>query len=126
MTSDNSPVWFITGCSTGFGRELAKLVLDRGWCAVVTARDTSRVQDLLSGREDRALALALDVTDAGQVEDSVKAAEERFGVIDVLVNNADLVLGAFGVEAVRGKLAGVIEEIDAWKETSLGADFPQA
>jgi len=36
-----------------------------------------------------------------------------------------LVLGAFGVEAVRGKLAGVIEEIDAWKETSLGADFPQ-
>ena len=88
MTSDSAPVWFITGCSTGFGRELAKLVLDRGWRAVVTARDASRVQDLLSGREDRALALALDVTDAGQVEDSVKAAEERFGAIDVLVNNA--------------------------------------
>ena len=281
MTSDNSPVWFITGCSTGFGRELAKLVLDRGWRAVVTARDGSRVQDLLSGREDRGLALSLDVTDAGQVAASVKAAEERFGAIDVLVNNAGygyqasveegddaeiramfeanvfglaamtrsvlpgmrarrrghivnissvagfvgfpgsgyyaatkhaieglsdalareveplgikvlcvepgpfrtdwagrslkqtpsriadyaetaaarmqstsgisgkqpgdpvracvaiikaveaedpprhLVLGAFGVEAVRGKLAGVIEEIDAWKETSLGADFPQ-
>jgi NADP-dependent 3-hydroxy acid dehydrogenase YdfG len=88
MTSDSTPVWFITGCSTGFGRELAKLVLDHGWRAVVTARDTSRVQDLLSGREDRALALVLDVTDAGQVKDSVKAAEERFGAIDVLVNNA--------------------------------------
>ena len=37
-----------------------------------------------------------------------------------------LVLGAFGVDAVRGKLAGVIEEIDAWKETSLGADFPES
>ena len=88
MTSDSSPVWFITGCSTGFGRELARLVLDRGWCAVVTARDTSRVQDLLSGHEERALALALDVTEAGQVAASVKAAEERFGAIDVLVNNA--------------------------------------
>jgi len=281
MTSDSAPVCFITGCSTGFGRELAKLVLDRGWRAVVTARDASRVQDLLSGREDRALALSLDVTDAGQIAVSVKAAEERFGAIDVLVNNAGygyqttieegddaeiramfeanvfglaamtravlpgmrarkrghivnissvagfvgfpgsgyyaatkhaveglsdalvreveplgikvlcvepgpfrtdwagrslkqtpsriadyadtaasrmqatsgisgkqpgdpvracaaiikavesqnpprhLVLGAFGVEAVRSKLAGVIEEIDAWKETSLGADFPQ-
>ena len=88
MTSDSTPVWFITGCSTGFGRELAKLVLDRGWRAVVTARDASRLQDLLSGHEDRALALALDVTEAGQVAASVKAAEERFGAIDVLVNNA--------------------------------------
>src|SRR4051795_5276772 len=88
MTSDNSPVWFIPGCSTGFGRELAKLVLDRGWRAVVTARDASRVKDLLSGREDRALALSLDVTDADQIAVSVKAAEERFGAIDVLVNNA--------------------------------------
>jgi NAD(P)-dependent dehydrogenase (short-subunit alcohol dehydrogenase family) len=281
MTSDSSPVWFITGCSTGFGRELARLVLDRGWRAVVTARDSSRVQDLTTGHEDRALPLSLDVTDAGQVAASVKAAEARFGAIDVLVINAGygyqapieegddaeiramfeanvfglaamiravlpgmrarrrghivnissvagfvgfpgsgyyaatkhaveglsdslareveplgikvlcvepgpfrtdwagrslkqtpsriadyadtvasrmqatsdisgkqpgdpvracaamikaveapnpprhLVLGAFGVEAVRGKLAGVIEEIDAWKETSLGADFPQ-
>ena len=67
MTSDSSPVWFITACSTGFGRELAWLVLDREWRAVVTARDTSRLQDLVSGHEERALALALDVTDAVQV-----------------------------------------------------------
>ncbi|UEM21640.1 SDR family NAD(P)-dependent oxidoreductase [Skermanella mucosa] len=281
MTTDSSPVWFITGCSTGFGKELARMVLDRGWRAVVTARDADRVRDLTRGYEDRALALSLDVTDAGQVASSVKAAEDRFGAIDVLVNNAGygyqapveegddaeiramfeanvfglaamiravlpgmrtrkrghivnlssvagfvgfpgsgyyaatkhaveglsdslareveplgikvlcvepgpfrtdwagrslkqtpsrvpdyaetaaarmratadisgkqpgdpvracaamikaveaenpprhLVLGAFGVDAVRGKLAGVIEEIDAWKETSLGADFPK-
>lgn len=86
--SDNSPVWFITGCSTGFGRELAKLVLDRGWRVVVTARDIDRVRELTDGHKESALALALDVTDAGQVAASVKAAEDRFGAIDVLVNNA--------------------------------------
>ena len=46
MASQTAPVWFITGCSTGFGRELARLVLARGWRAVVTARDTARVADL--------------------------------------------------------------------------------
>jgi NAD(P)-dependent dehydrogenase (short-subunit alcohol dehydrogenase family) len=88
MTQSSTPVWFITGCSTGFGRDLAKLVLDRGWRAVVTARDADRVSDLVAGAGDRALALALDVTNAGQVTDAVKAAQDRFGRIDVLVNNA--------------------------------------
>lgn len=88
MTIPASPVWFITGCSTGFGRDLAKLVLDRGWRAVVTARDADRVVDLVEGHEDRALALALDVNDQAQVEAAVSAAKDRFGRIDVLVNNA--------------------------------------
>lgn len=88
MTLSENPVWFITGCSTGFGRELAQLVLRRGWRAVVTARDAARVQDLVSGCEDRALALSLDVTDSDQIAAAVKQAEERFGAIDVLVNNA--------------------------------------
>lgn len=88
MSQSSTPVWFITGCSTGFGRELAQLVLERGWRAVVTARDASRVADLVTGQEDRALALALDVTDAGQVTAAVAAAKDRFGRIDVLVNNA--------------------------------------
>ena len=88
MASETSPVWFITGCSTGFGLELARLVLGRGWRAVVTARDRARVADLVTGAEDRALALDLDVTDAGQVTAAVEAAEARFGHIDVLVNNA--------------------------------------
>ncbi|KGD86334.1 MULTISPECIES: oxidoreductase [Rhizobium/Agrobacterium group] len=87
MADVSAPVWFITGCSTGFGHELAKLTLDRGWPTVVTARDKSRVADLADGR-DNALALDLDVTDTGQIIAAVKAAEEKFGRIDVLVNNA--------------------------------------
>jgi NAD(P)-dependent dehydrogenase (short-subunit alcohol dehydrogenase family) len=85
---NEKPVWFITGCSTGFGRELGQLVLRRGWQAVVTARDVARVQDLTEGHEDRALALSLDVTRTDQIQAAVKQAEERFGAIDVLVNNA--------------------------------------
>ncbi|MCG7349519.1 oxidoreductase [Sphingomonas sp. ACRSK] len=84
----SSPVWFITGCSTGFGRELATRVLERGWRAVVTARNRDSVADLVEGREDRALALALDVTDQAQITRAVAAAEDKFGRIDVLVNNA--------------------------------------
>ncbi|MDP9046009.1 MAG: oxidoreductase [Pseudomonadota bacterium] len=88
MSISPTPVWFITGCSTGFGRELARLVLERGWRAVVTARDKERVADLLEGTGDRALALALDVTDSAQIATAVQAAHDRFGAVDVLVNNA--------------------------------------
>ena len=87
MQRDN-PVWLITGCSTGFGRELARLVLARGWRAVVTARDVSAVADIVAGHEDSAIALALDVTDRAQIGDAVAAATQKFGRIDVLVNNA--------------------------------------
>ncbi len=83
----DTPVWLITGCSTGFGRELATLVLDRGWRAVVTARDPSRVADIADGR-DNALAMALDVNDRIQIASVVRQAEEKFGAVDVLVNNA--------------------------------------
>ncbi len=88
MTIPATPVWFITGCSTGFGRDLARLVLDRGWNAVVTARGVDRVADLVEGVEDRALALDLDVNDASQIAAAVAAAVAKFGRIDVLVNNA--------------------------------------
>ena len=88
MTQNTNPVWFITGCSTGFGRELAKLVVARGWRVVVTARDRATVADLAQGAEHRVLALSLDVTEARQIAESVRAATETFGRIDVLVNNA--------------------------------------
>ena len=87
MTLPSRPVWFITGCSTGFGRELAQLTAARGWPTVVTARDASRVADLADGHPD-VLPLALDVTDPKQVAEAVRQATERFGRIDVLVNNA--------------------------------------
>ena len=86
--ADDVPVWFITGCSTGFGRELARQVLERGWRAVLTARRPEQVADLADGHGDRALALRLDVTDRDDVRNAVKAAEDRFGRVDVLVNNA--------------------------------------
>jgi NAD(P)-dependent dehydrogenase (short-subunit alcohol dehydrogenase family) len=88
MADNDAPVWFITGCSTGFGRDLARAVLARGWRAVVTARDAARVADLAQEGGDRALALALDVTVADQIDAGVTAARERFGRVDVLVNNA--------------------------------------
>ncbi|MEK1891994.1 MAG: oxidoreductase [Rhizobium sp.] len=88
MSQDKSPVWLITGCSTGFGRELAKLTIARGWPTVMTARDRARVADLASAHEANALALDLDVTDPAQVKAAVAAAEQRFGRVDVLVNNA--------------------------------------
>jgi NAD(P)-dependent dehydrogenase (short-subunit alcohol dehydrogenase family) len=83
-----SDVWFITGCSSGFGRELAKLALDRGYRAVITARDPRTIEDLTAGRDGRALALRLDVTNKAEVAEAVATAQSTFGSIDVLVNNA--------------------------------------
>lgn len=83
-----TPVWFITGCSTGFGRDLAKLVLRRGWRAVVTARRSDDVADIVGPYGDAALSLPLDVTDDQQITAAVDAATRKFGRIDVLVNNA--------------------------------------
>ncbi|MEQ5842477.1 oxidoreductase [Paraburkholderia acidicola] len=88
MMNRNNPVWLITGCSTGFGRELARLVLARGWRAVVTARDESKVQDIVRGYEDQALVLPLDVTKRDQIDHAVAQTIARFGRIDALVNNA--------------------------------------
>ncbi|MCY0389448.1 oxidoreductase [Robbsia sp. Bb-Pol-6] len=88
MMNRNNPVWLITGCSTGFGRELAKLVLARGWRAVVTARDPSTLQELVAAHPETALALQLDVTDRKQIAQVVEASTKRFGQIDALVNNA--------------------------------------
>src|ERR1700682_4091831 len=88
MMNRDNPVWLITGCSTGFGRELAELVLARCWCAVVAARDASKVADIAEGHDDRALVLPLDVTRRAQIDEVVAEAKRRFGRIDVLVNNA--------------------------------------
>ncbi len=80
--------WLITGCSAGLGRALATAILDRGENVVVTARDAASVEDLARSHPGTALALSLDVTDRAQGGEVVRAARERFGAIDVLVNNA--------------------------------------
>ncbi|MEG3112308.1 MULTISPECIES: oxidoreductase [Pantoea] len=87
MAANKSPVWFISGCSTGFGRELAQQTIARGFNVVVTARDPAKVADLVEGH-DNALALALDVTQQASIDKAVSAALEKFGTVDVLVNNA--------------------------------------
>jgi len=112
MPLNENAVWFITGCSTGFGRELAQLVLKRGWRAVVTARDVGRVHDLVQGHEDKALAIALDVTKQDEIAQAVRQAEDRFGAIDVLVNNA-----GYGYQASIEE--GDDQEIRAQFETNV-------
>lgn len=87
-------VWFITGCSTGFGRELAKHLLENDYRVVVTARNADKVDDLVAINKENALAINLDVTDKAQVAHAVAKAEAHFGAIDVLVNNAGF--GYFG------------------------------
>ena len=80
--------WLITGCSTGLGRALAESVIGAGHNAVVSARDVTKVTDLAEAAPERVLAVALDVTDPAQIASAVGRADERFGGVDVLVNNA--------------------------------------
>ncbi|WP_409436109.1 oxidoreductase [Mycobacterium sp. SMC-14] len=94
-------VWFITGASRGFGLQIARDLLDRGHQVVATARDAATVTESL-GENDNVLAVALDVTDETQARQAVQTAVDRFGRIDVLINNAG-----------RGLLGAVEEATDA-------------
>jgi len=82
------PVWFITGCSTGFGRELARQAIELGYRTVVTARDPTTLERYAAA--GNVLVLELDVTHPDQVAAAVTATEAKFGEIDVLVNNAGI------------------------------------
>lgn len=101
---NSSPVWLITGCSTGFGRELAERVLRSGARLVVTARDASQVADIAAAAPDRAFALPLDVSSQSQIDAAVAAAISRFGQIDVLVNNAGYGYQAAAEEGVDAEI----------------------
>jgi NAD(P)-dependent dehydrogenase (short-subunit alcohol dehydrogenase family) len=88
MTNTDGRVWLITGCSSGFGREVALAALAAGDRVLATARRPETLKDLEEAGGDRVRTAALDVTDAGQVDAAVKAALGTFGRIDVVVNNA--------------------------------------
>jgi NAD(P)-dependent dehydrogenase (short-subunit alcohol dehydrogenase family) len=88
-------IWFITGASRGFGREWSIAALERGDSVAATARDTSTLADLVERFGDRLLPLKLDVTDRGGVFEAVRDAHDRFGRLDIVVNNAGY--GQFGM-----------------------------
>jgi NAD(P)-dependent dehydrogenase (short-subunit alcohol dehydrogenase family) len=110
IMSSFSPVWLITGCSTGFGRELVRAVLRHGYRAVATARNPATLAEF-AGNPD-ALVMTLDVTLPAQIADVVAQAEARFGAIDVVVNNA----GYGYLSAVE---EGEDEEVRAMFETNF-------
>ena len=87
MADGNGRVWFITGATTGFGRSLALELVKRGDRVAATGRDAARLDPALR-KGERVLPLALEVGDEDQCRRAVDAIHEKFGRIDVLVNNA--------------------------------------
>ena len=108
----SAQTWMITGCSTGFGRALAELLLARGERVVATARRCEALADLVAPHGERALALTLDITRNEDIAAALAAAEVRFGTIDVLVNNA----GYGGLGTVED---APVEEARAMFETNF-------
>jgi NAD(P)-dependent dehydrogenase (short-subunit alcohol dehydrogenase family) len=80
--------WFVTGSSRGLGRSVVEAALEAGDNVIATARKPAQLGDLVAKYGDRVMPVALDVTDADAVQSAVKAGHERFGRIDVVVNNA--------------------------------------
>jgi NAD(P)-dependent dehydrogenase (short-subunit alcohol dehydrogenase family) len=87
-TQPSSNVWFISGCTAGLGLALARRVLEHGDRVVATGREIEKRRTGLESYGERVLLLDLDVRDTAQIQSTVAAALERFGAIDVLVNNA--------------------------------------
>ena len=104
----NSKVWFITGASRGFGRIWAEAALIRGDKVAATARKLADIADLMERFGDAVLPLALDVTDADQVQQAVQQAHAHFGRLDIVLNNAGY------------SLVGTVEEAS---EADVRAEF---
>lgn len=91
-------IWFITGISSGLGKALAQTVIDEGDFVIGTFRNQSQTDNFNIQYKDKAFALTLDITKSNEIENAVKLVTDKFGKIDVLVNNA-----GYGI-------AGAIEE----------------
>ncbi len=104
--------WLITGCSSGIGAGIAKAVLKSGDQAIVTARNKEKVMDIVKDYPNTALAVSLDVCDGESIQNAMKEANEKFGTIDVLVNNA-----GYGYRAAIEE--GEIEAVQKLYQTNL-------
>jgi len=98
-----SKVWFITGAGRGMGVDIAKAALAAGYKVVATGRNTDKVAEAL-GKSSNLLIVKLDITKPAEAESAVKAAVEKFGCIDVLVNNAANFYAGFFEELTPGQM----------------------
>ncbi|MFL5739713.1 MAG: oxidoreductase [Flavisolibacter sp.] len=103
-----SKIWFITGASSGFGKELSRAVMDSGDKVAASFRKTELAEEFSASNKDKALGIVLDVTKPEQVKEAVQKVIKGFGKIDVLVNNAGYgTIGAieeFSMEEVRQQM----------------------
>jgi NAD(P)-dependent dehydrogenase (short-subunit alcohol dehydrogenase family) len=107
--STQSKVWFVTGTSSGFGRSIVEEAIARGDRVVATARDPRALDDLVAVAPDRVHAVRLDVTRPAEIEPAVAAAIERFGAIDVVVNNAGFSIVGAVEETSEADLRATLE-----------------
>lgn len=104
--------WLITGCSSGIGKGIAKAVLESGDQTIVTARNKDKVMDIVEAYPETALAVSLDVCSQDSIKNAVKEAYDKFGTIDVLVNNA-----GYGYRSAVEE--GEIEAVQTLYQTNL-------
>jgi len=107
--SGNQCVWFITGTSQGFGRELVRAALERGDSVVATSRNPHAVAGGFPKAAGKLLAVAMDLRDVAQITNVVKEAVARFGRIDILVNNAGYGITGAVEEASENEISAVYE-----------------
>ena len=93
----NETVWLITGCSTGFGREIALCALQHGARVAVTARRVEAIADIREQYPEHALALPLDINDAGQREAALQSTLEHFGQLAAAARDGDKDVGRFEI-----------------------------
>ncbi|MDO1501626.1 oxidoreductase [Winogradskyella maritima] len=88
MTKENSKVWFITGASSGFGKAFAQYAVSQGYNVVATARRQEKLEQLAKAAPEQILPISMDVTERAEIKNAVQKAIEKYGKIDVLINNA--------------------------------------
>jgi NAD(P)-dependent dehydrogenase (short-subunit alcohol dehydrogenase family) len=109
MAADGERVWLITGASRGLGRAFAEAALATGDAVALAARDLTALEQTAATAPERTLALALDVNDRAAVSAAVARAEQRFGRIDVLINNAGYGLHGAVEELSEDEIRGQME-----------------